>query len=182
LLSFSRICNPNLPSQTVAHRTRQLEAWLADALQNFLIHQEGQISRIPKPVRSITMREFQKYDGDVQAALRGLQQAKLGGGPFGGEMDKNTRKRKWVASQEAEAHASGSGSADIDAESSKAAKNGMFIVLCSTASDRSIFFFENPIVQHAWERAHQERNQARQLVLEQPNARVFLRRTGHQAQ
>jgi hypothetical protein len=60
------------------------------------------------------MREFQKYDGDMQAALRGLQQEKLGGGSFMKEIDKTTRKRKWVASQEAE----------IEAESSKAPKSG----------------------------------------------------------
>jgi len=70
------------------------------------------------------MREFQKYDGDMQAALRGLQQEKLGGGSFIKEIDKNTRKRKWVASQEADAHASGSGFAENEAECSKAPKSG----------------------------------------------------------
>jgi len=107
------------------------------------MHQEGQISRIPKLVRGITMREFRKYEGDIQAALRGLQQAKFEEGPFGVEIDKDTRKRKWAAIQEAENHASGSGSAEVEAEPSKAAKNGeigrssvdnlIYLLLLSTA-------------------------------------------------
>ena len=108
----------------VAHKLRQFEAWLADALENFRIHQEGLISRIPKPVRSMTMREFQKYGGDVQAASKGLQREKLGGGPEAAEVDKLARKRKWVASQEADAEASGTGTSKLDSESSRALKNG----------------------------------------------------------
>jgi hypothetical protein len=67
------------------------------------------------------MREFgEKYNGDVQAALRGLQRERMGvGGEPGGvgdiEIDKSTRKRKWVASVEAEA------------EGSKSFKNGTLI-------------------------------------------------------
>lgn len=62
--------------------------------------------RIPKQVRSMTMREFgEKYNGNVQAALRGYQKERLiaaGADATLGEIDKNTRKRKWVASQEVE--------------------------------------------------------------------------------
>jgi Nbl1 / Borealin N terminal len=107
----------------VEHKVRQFEAWLSDTLENFRIHQEGQVSRVPKLVRALTMREFgEKYNGDVQAALRGLQRERMGvGGEPGGagdiEIDKSTRKRKWVASVEAEA------------EGSKSFKNGMFISL-----------------------------------------------------
>ncbi|KAF8809562.1 hypothetical protein BYT27DRAFT_7187880 [Phlegmacium glaucopus] len=96
----------------VAHRTRQFEAWLKDRLENFTIHQEGQVSRIPKQVRAMTMREFgKKYEGNIQSALRGYQKEKLvaaGGDATLGEIDKSMRKRKWVASQEAEAELSGS--------------------------------------------------------------------------
>jgi hypothetical protein len=66
------------------------------------------------------MREFgEKYNGDVQAASRGLQRERLGVGAESGgagdiEIDKSTRKRKWVASVEAEA------------EGSKSLKNGVF--------------------------------------------------------
>ncbi|TFK70359.1 hypothetical protein BDN72DRAFT_795291 [Pluteus cervinus] len=89
----------------VAHRTRQFEAWLADHLENFSVHQQGQVSRIPKQVRNMTMREFgDKYGGNVQAALRGYQRERLvaaGADATLGEIDKSMRKRKWVASQEA---------------------------------------------------------------------------------
>ncbi|KAG6866290.1 hypothetical protein C0991_006386 [Blastosporella zonata] len=88
----------------VTHRIRQFESWLADRLENFNMHQEGQVSRIPKQVRSMTMREFgEKYNGNVQAALRGFQKDKFvaaGGEGSLGEIDKDARKRKWVASQE----------------------------------------------------------------------------------
>ena len=52
----------------------------------------------------MTMREFgDKYNGDIQAALRGFQKERLetvGGTGTLGELDKDARKRKWVASQE----------------------------------------------------------------------------------
>ncbi|KAH0832339.1 hypothetical protein J3R83DRAFT_13355 [Lanmaoa asiatica] len=91
----------------VEHRVRQLEEWLAVALENFRLHQEGLISRIPKLVRGVTMGEFaDKYNGDIQACLRGLQSERMGETEF--EIDRDTRKRKWAAAQE-EAEASGSG-------------------------------------------------------------------------
>ncbi|PBK74906.1 hypothetical protein ARMSODRAFT_496247 [Armillaria solidipes] len=100
------IANLNLE---VAHRTRQLRSWLAGGLENFKIHQEGHVSRIPKQVRGMTMREFgEKYNGNVQAALRGVQREKLasaGNDPAIGEIDKNMRKRKWLTSQDQEATA-----------------------------------------------------------------------------
>ena len=64
------------------------------------------------------MGEFaDKYNGDIQACLRGLQSERMGETEF--EIDKDTRKRKWAAAQE-EAEASGSG----HAEETRAAKNG----------------------------------------------------------
>ncbi|KAG1775779.1 hypothetical protein EV702DRAFT_1114724 [Suillus placidus] len=83
----------------VEHRVRQLEEWLADALKNFRLHQEGLISRIPKLVRGVTMGEFaDTYDGDIQACLRGL----VGGAPPNLEIDRETRKRKWEEASEGE--------------------------------------------------------------------------------
>ena len=100
----------------VEHRVRQLEEWLAVALDNFRLHQEALISRIPKVVRGVTMGEFaDKYNGDIQACLRGLQSERMGGTDF--EIDKDTRKRKWAAAQE-EAEASGQG------DQARAPKNG----------------------------------------------------------
>ena len=51
----------------VAHKTRQFEDWLEDTLENFRRHQETLISRMPRIVRNITMREFAKYKGDEVA-------------------------------------------------------------------------------------------------------------------
>ncbi|KAG2140263.1 uncharacterized protein EDB93DRAFT_1162341 [Suillus bovinus] len=83
----------------VEHRVRQLEEWLADALKNFRLHQEGLISRIPKLVRGVTMGEFaDTYNGDIQACLRGL----VGGAPPNLEIDRETRKRKWEEASEGE--------------------------------------------------------------------------------
>lgn len=104
---------------------RQLEEWLAVALENFRLHQEALISRIPKLVRGVTMAEFaDKYNGDIQACLRGLQSERVGGAEF--EIDRDTRKRKWAAAQE-EAEASGSGQAQgqlHEADQGRAPKNG----------------------------------------------------------
>lgn len=101
------------------HRVRQLEEWLAVALENFRLHQEGLISRIPKLVRAVTMGDFaDKYNGDIQACLRGLQSERMGGTDF--EIDRDTRKRKWAAAQE-EAEASGQAQ---EADQARAAKNG----------------------------------------------------------
>lgn len=106
------------------HRVRQLEEWLAVALENFRLHQEGLISRIPKLVRAVTMGDFaDKYNGDIQACLRGLQSERMGGTDF--EIDRDTRKRKWAAAQE-EAEASGQAQ---EADQARAAKNGELPIL-----------------------------------------------------
>ncbi|KAF5338931.1 hypothetical protein D9611_008748 [Ephemerocybe angulata] len=90
----------------VAHRCRQLEAILQDHLENFTIHQEGQVSRIPKQVRTMTMREFgEKYNGDTQLALRGYQKDRLaaaGADANFGDIDKSMRKRKFLENHEVE--------------------------------------------------------------------------------
>jgi len=75
------------------------------------------------------MREFgAKYDGNIQAALRGFQKERLaaeGADATLGEIDKSMRKRKWVASQESEPEASGS-SQPKDGDSQRGIKNGAF--------------------------------------------------------
>jgi hypothetical protein len=54
----------------------------------------------------MTMREFgEKYQGNIQAALRGYQRERLvaaGADADFGEIDKSMRKRKWVEGIEAE--------------------------------------------------------------------------------
>ncbi|KAI8986205.1 hypothetical protein BD414DRAFT_487971 [Trametes punicea] len=84
----------------VAHKTRQFEEWLADALENFRRHQEGLILRIPRIVRNVTLREFAKYNGDIQECVKGLKRELLGAED--NTIDPSMRKRKWVESQEIE--------------------------------------------------------------------------------
>ncbi|KAL7280073.1 hypothetical protein ACG7TL_006488 [Trametes sanguinea] len=84
----------------VAHKTRQFEEWLADALENFRRHQEGLILRMPRIVRNVTLREFAKYNGDIQECVKGLKRELLGAED--NTIDPSTRKRKWIESQENE--------------------------------------------------------------------------------
>ncbi|OBZ71403.1 hypothetical protein A0H81_08744 [Grifola frondosa] len=111
----------------VAHRTRQFEEWLADALENFRRHQESLILRMPRLVRDITMREFAKYNGNVQECIKGLKKEVLGGED--GIIDRTTRKRKWVESQEVDAGAGAvAGPSSREAESSRGVKNARLLV------------------------------------------------------
>ena len=102
----------------MAHKTRQFEDWLVDTLENFRRHQESLISRMPRIVRNVTMRDFAKYEGDIQAAVKGLSRELLGSEDA--TIDLGTRKRKWVESQEAEEKAA----KGHETESSRGIKNG----------------------------------------------------------
>lgn len=81
-------------------KRQQFEEWLADQLESFRIRQEGKILHIPRLVRDVTLRDFAKYRGDIQECLKGLQRERLGGEV--GAIDRTTRKRKWIESQETE--------------------------------------------------------------------------------
>ncbi|KAK7056737.1 hypothetical protein VNI00_002454 [Paramarasmius palmivorus] len=74
----------------------------------------------------MTMREFgEKYNGNIQAALRGVQKEKFkasGAGEGMGEIDKSTRKRKWIASQETDGDGNGGAERDGNARASKNGK------------------------------------------------------------
>lgn len=91
------------------------------------MHQEGQVSRIPKQVRTMTMREFGgKYDGNIQSALRGFQKERLaaaGADATLGEINRSMRKRKWAASQDMEVE---SIDQTKEVESQRMLKNGAF--------------------------------------------------------
>ncbi|CAL1712948.1 unnamed protein product [Somion occarium] len=84
----------------VEMKRQQFEEWLADQLESFRIRQEGKILHIPRLVRDVTLRDFAKYRGDIQECLKGLQRERLGGEV--GAIDRTTRKRKWIESQETE--------------------------------------------------------------------------------
>lgn len=110
------------PYNIASHRVHRFEAWLVDHLTNFRMRQEGLISHIPKSLRSMTMRDFAKYDGDIQNAVQGLLAENYG--QVEG-IDRPTRKRKWIESQEQEAEAAGP-KAGIVEEGSKPFKTGMW--------------------------------------------------------
>lgn len=104
-------------SLTVEHRTRQYEESLVQILENFRNHHEGQVLRVPKLVRSITMAEFaDKYNGDINECLRGLQRERQGGEPT---LDPALKKRKWKDTEDAPG--------PEEAESSRASKAGMLL-------------------------------------------------------
>lgn len=93
----------SIPSHppSVAHRSRQLESWLSDTLAAFRNRHESQLAYIPHVVRGMTMAEFdEKYDGDVQAALRGLQKERIA--VKVAPLDRNEMKRKWAPVPEEE--------------------------------------------------------------------------------
>ena len=107
----------------MAHRTRQLESWLSDTLAEFRNRHERQLAKIPHLVRGMTMAEFgDKYDGDVQAALRGLQKERLAVDVA--PIDRNAMKRKWAPPPEEdhEIRIAGSGKNSENSQA-RAAKN-----------------------------------------------------------
>ncbi len=110
---------PHTPA--VAHKTRQFEEWLADVLENFRRHQESLILRMPRIVRDVTLSEFVKYNGDIQAAVKGRNRELLGSSEDA-TIDFGTRKRKWVESQELEEKLAKGAQ---EAEGSRGVKNGM---------------------------------------------------------
>ncbi|KAI0689072.1 hypothetical protein BC835DRAFT_279826 [Cytidiella melzeri] len=108
----------NLDLET-SHRIQRLESWLMDHLTNFRMRQESQISHIPKSLRNMTMRDFAKYNGDIKKAVQGIQAESYG--QVEG-IDRTTRKRKWIESQEQEAEQLGSKTA-VGEDGSKPMKN-----------------------------------------------------------
>ncbi|KAF9778670.1 hypothetical protein BJ322DRAFT_482112 [Thelephora terrestris] len=98
----------------VEHRTKQLEAWLSDAIESFRSRNEGYLSRIPRIVLGVKMRDLEaKYNGDVLTCMKILQMDRLAEGAAG--VERSTKKRKWLAAQDADPERSD--------ESSRAVKN-----------------------------------------------------------
>ena len=109
-----RVLDATRPSSTVEHRTKQLEAWLSDAVENFRSRNEGYLSRIPRIVLGVKMRDLEaKYNGDVLTCMKALQMDRLAEGAAG--VERSTKKRKWLAAQDTDLER-----AD---ESSRAVKN-----------------------------------------------------------
>ena len=81
-------------------RRKQYEEWLEEYLSAFRRRAEQHIVRIPRLVRDVTLRDFAKYNGNIHECLTSLQMGNLGGAAM--TIDKSTRKRKWIESQESE--------------------------------------------------------------------------------
>ncbi|PCH40246.1 hypothetical protein WOLCODRAFT_98569 [Wolfiporia cocos MD-104 SS10] len=121
----------------VEHRARQFEEWLADTLENFRMRQEGLILRVPRDVRGITLREFARYGGDVQECVRGLRRARLGAEEPA--PDRSTRKRKWVAEQDAKAESSAQAAArEAEAESSRGVKSARTVIATTATPKKKV--------------------------------------------
>ena len=102
------------PPPTVEHRTKQLEAWLSNAIESFRRRNEGYLSRIPRIVLGVKMRDLEaKYNGDVLTCMKELQMDRLAEGAAG--VERSTKKRKWLAAQDTDPEKSD--------ESSRAVKN-----------------------------------------------------------
>lgn len=98
----------------VEHRTNQLEAWLSDAIESFRSRNEGYLSRIPRIVLGVKMRDLEaKYNGDVLTCMKVLQMDRLAEEATG--VERSTKKRKWLAAQDTDLERSD--------ESSRAVKN-----------------------------------------------------------
>ncbi|KAF9651562.1 hypothetical protein BDM02DRAFT_3184322 [Thelephora ganbajun] len=98
----------------VEHRTKQLEAWLSDAIESFRSRNEGYLSRIPRIVLGVKMRDLEtKYNGDVLTCMKALQMDRLAEGAVGVEC--STKKRKWFVAQDTDP--------ERNDESSRAVKN-----------------------------------------------------------
>jgi hypothetical protein len=101
----------------------------AEVLENFMMHQEGQVSRVPKLIRELTVSDFDtKYAGDMSAALRGIQAERLMAANAAA-VARSPKKRKHALDE-----LDGAGTV---AESSRAAKNrayqtvSTYFTLCS---------------------------------------------------
>jgi len=110
------MCSGRRPTllPAVEHRTKQLEAWLSDAIESFRSRNEGHLSRIPRIVLGVKMRDLEaKYNGDVLTCMKVLQMDRLAEGAAG--VERSTKKRKWLAAQDTDQERSD--------ESSRAVKN-----------------------------------------------------------
>ena len=99
-------------------------------METFGLHQLAQISRIPKQIRNMSTREFgEKYQGNLQAALRGYQKERLAAAGIDtstDEIDRSERKRKWVASHEVDPDVSGNKEPDPE----RSLKTGLSLIIC----------------------------------------------------
>lgn len=74
----------------------------------------------------MTMRDFAKYDGDIKRAAQGVQAQNYGKVEA---IDRSTRKRKWIESQEQEQELAAK--AGISEDGVKPLKNGTLLVCAS---------------------------------------------------
>ncbi|EJT98696.1 hypothetical protein DACRYDRAFT_110599 [Dacryopinax primogenitus] len=89
----------------VADKKRRFDDYLDRLLKSFLLRQESEVTRIPRSIRGMTVREFgEKYQGDIRFCMEAMARERLGEEGMT-EIDATARKRKrqeFSASQDSE--------------------------------------------------------------------------------
>lgn len=61
----------------VANNRRKIEAYLEQILEAFTVRHEWEITRIPKNVRKLTLKQFMAYGGTVQTCAQALAKQRV---------------------------------------------------------------------------------------------------------
>ncbi|KZO96998.1 hypothetical protein CALVIDRAFT_597740 [Calocera viscosa TUFC12733] len=78
----------------VADKKRRFDDYLDRLLKSFLLRQESEVTRIPRSLRGMTIREFgEKYNGDIKYCMETMARERLGEEGLQ-ELDASAKKRK----------------------------------------------------------------------------------------
>ncbi|KZT60127.1 hypothetical protein CALCODRAFT_492890 [Calocera cornea HHB12733] len=78
----------------VADKKRRFDDYLDRLLKSFLLRQESEVTRIPRSLRGMTIRDFgEKYNGDIKYCMETMARERLGEEGLQ-ELDASARKRK----------------------------------------------------------------------------------------
>jgi hypothetical protein len=64
------------PSLVANHR-RRFEGFLEQLLEGFTLRHGMEITRIPKSIRQIKLKDFDKYGGNVQACVQAIAKERM---------------------------------------------------------------------------------------------------------
>ncbi|CAG7846532.1 SubName: Full=Uncharacterized protein {ECO:0000313/EMBL:CCA67837.1} [Serendipita indica DSM 11827] len=82
----------NLDIEVTNHR-RRFEAFLEQLLEGFSLRHGMEISRIPKAIRNMKMKDFDAFGGNVQRCVQAMARQRVAEA----DGDANAKKRKWQA-------------------------------------------------------------------------------------
>ncbi|KIM28906.1 hypothetical protein M408DRAFT_125196, partial [Serendipita vermifera MAFF 305830] len=77
----------------VTNHRRRYEAFLEQLLEGFSLRHATEITRIPKSIRQIKLKEFDLYGGNVQACVQAITRQRMAENDGEGQ----SKKRKWQA-------------------------------------------------------------------------------------